>query len=88
MANPTPEAFAAAAAHAARMADALTEALEASDRDTHTPGAVVDIIDGTLRQLHQIRERSVGESRRRLDVAMERSAALLDESRQRRGPVR
>lgn len=88
MANRTREALAVAAAHAARMADALTEALYGSDRDTHTPGAVVDIIDGTLRQLHQIRERSVGESRRRLDAAMERSAALLDESRQRRGPVR
>lgn len=53
-----------------------------------TPGAVVDIIDGTMRQLHQIRERAIGESRRRLDAAMERSATLLDEIRTRRGPVR
>jgi hypothetical protein len=88
MANPTREVLAAATAHAARVAEALTEALDSSDRDTHTPGAVVDIIDGTLRQLHQIRERAVGESRRRLDAAMERSAALLDELRTRRGPVR
>ena len=88
MANSTRDALAAAAAHAGRMADALTDALNSSDRDTHTPGAVVDIIDGTLRQPHQIRERAVGESRRRLDAAMERSAALLDELRTRRGPVR
>lgn len=88
MANPTREVLAAASAHAARVVDALSEALDSSDRDTHTPGAVVDIIDGTLRELHQIRERAVGESRRRLDAAMGRSAALLDELRARRGPVR
>jgi ABC-type transporter Mla subunit MlaD len=88
MANSTGEVLAAASAHAACLADALTEALEGSDRDTHAPGAVVDVIDGTLRQLHQIRERAVGESRRRFDAAMERSAALLDELRTRRGPVR
>jgi hypothetical protein len=89
MADPNREALAAASAHAACVADALTDALDGSDtRDTRTPGAVVDIIDGTLRQLHQIRERAVGESRRRLDAAMERSAALLDELHQRRGPVR
>ena len=88
MAKSTREALAAASAHAACVAEALTEALDGSDRDTHAPGAVVDIIDGTLRQLHQIRERAVGESRRRLDAAMERSAALLDELRERRGPVR
>ncbi len=88
MTNPTREALAVASAHAAGVAGAVTEALDGSDRDTHTPGAVIDIIDGTLRQLHQIRERAVGESRRRLDAAMERSAALLDELRTRRGPVR
>lgn len=59
-----------------------------SGRDTHTPDEVVDIIDGTLCRLHQIRERAVGDSRRRLDAAMERTAALLDELRTRRGPVR
>ena len=65
MANPSREALAAAATHAAHVADALTAALDSSNPDTHTPGAVVDINDGTLRQLHQIRERAVGESRRR-----------------------
>jgi hypothetical protein len=30
----------------------------------------------------------VGESRRRLDAAMERSAVLLEKRRERRGPVR
>jgi hypothetical protein len=88
MANSPGETLAAASVHAACLADALSEALASSGRDTHTPREVVDIIDGTLRQLHQIRDRAVGESRRRLDAAMERSAALLDEFRECRGPVR
>jgi hypothetical protein len=74
--------------HATCLADALSDALASSGRDTHTPGEVVDIIDGALRELHQIRERAVIESRRRLDAAMERSAELLDELTSRRGPVR
>ena len=88
MADSRRETLAAASAHAACLADARNEALSNSGRDTHTPGEVVGIIDGTLRPLHQIRERAVGESRPRLDAAMERSAARLDELRTRRGPVR
>lgn len=88
MANPTRAALEVASVHAAQLADVLSDALAGSGRDTHTPGEVVGIIDETLRQLHQIRERAIGESRRRLDAAMERSAALLDELCKRRGPVR
>ncbi|MDQ3974567.1 MAG: hypothetical protein M3276_09605 [Actinomycetota bacterium] len=62
MENPPRKMLAVASVHAACLADALSEALASSARDTQTPGAVVDIIDGTLRQLHQIRERAVGES--------------------------
>lgn len=68
-----------ASIHAADLAGALSEVLASSGHDTHAPAEVVDIIDETLRQLRQIRERSIGESRRRLGAAMERSAALLDE---------
>lgn len=88
MANPTQKSLEVASVHAARLADALRDALASSGRDTRTPGEVVGLIDDTLRQLHQIRERAVGESRRRLDAAMERSASLLDELRKGRGPVR
>ena len=87
MGNPTP-AVGAASVHAAHLVEALSEALASSVRDTKAPAEVVDIIDKTLRQLHGIREQAIGESRRRFDAAMERSAALLDESRKRRGPVR
>lgn len=88
MANPTQRSLEVASVHAACLADALRDALASSGRDTvGTPGEVVGLIDETLRQLHQIRERAAGESRRRLDAAMERSAALLDELRKRRGPV-
>ena len=87
MANPTRAALAVTSVHATCLADALSEALASSGRDTHTPGEVVDIIDEALRQLHQIRERAVTESRRRLDAAMERSAVLLDELDRRRRPV-
>ncbi len=79
MANTTRAVLAVASVHAADLAGALSEALAGSGHDTDTPAEVVDIIDDTLRQLHQIRERAIGESRRRLDAAMERSAALLDE---------
>jgi hypothetical protein len=41
----------------------------------------VAIIDDTLRELHQIRERAVVDSRCRLDAAMARSAALLSKAR-------
>lgn len=58
MANRTRAALAVASVHTANLVDAVTEALAISDRDTQTPGEVVDIIDGTLRQLHLIRERS------------------------------
>lgn len=88
MANSPRETLAAASVHAACLAEALSDALASSGRDTRTPGEVADIIDATLPQLHQIRERAVGESRRRLDAAMERSATLLDELRKPRGPVR
>jgi hypothetical protein len=88
MANPTRAALVVASVSAADLAGALSEALASSGRDTHAPAEVVDIIDETLRQLHQLRERAMGESRRRLDAAMERSAALLDERYKRRGPAR
>jgi hypothetical protein len=88
MANPTRAALAVASVHATCLTDALSDALARSGRDTHTPGEVVDVVDGALRELHQVRERAVIESRRRLDAAMERSAALLDELNSRRGPVR
>jgi hypothetical protein len=88
MANPPREPLTVASHQAACLADALSDALASSGRDTHTPGEVVDIIDVTLHQLHQIRERAVDESRHRLDAAMERSAELLNDVRTRRGPVR
>jgi hypothetical protein len=90
MANTTQAqaALEVAAVHAADLTGALRKALARSGHDTHTPAEVVAIIDDTLRQLHQIRERAVGESRRRFDAAMERSAALLDELGKRGGPVR
>ena len=75
MANPTRAALAVASVHATCLAEALSEALASSGRDTNTPAEVVDIIDEALRELHEIRERSVIESRRHLDAAMERSAA-------------
>ena len=78
MANLTRAALAVASVHATCLAEALSEALASSGRATHTPAEVVDIIDEALRELHEIRERSVIESRRRFDAAMERSAALLD----------
>ena len=78
MSNTTRAALAVASIHAADLAGALTEALSGSDeRDTATPGEVVGLIDDTLRQLYKIRERAVGENRRRFDAAMRRSAELL-----------
>jgi hypothetical protein len=74
--------------HAANLAESLMEALDGSGHDTHTPAEVADIIDRTLRVLHQIRARTVGESRRRLDAAMQRSEQLLKDAGKRRGPVR
>jgi hypothetical protein len=80
MAN-TRAVLAAASIHAADLAGALSEALARSGEDTATPGEVVAIIDDTLRELHQIRERAVVDSRCRLDAAMARSAALLSKAR-------
>lgn len=79
MANTPRAALASASTHSADLAGALSEALASSGQGTGTPGEVVEIIDDTLRQLPQIRQRAVSESRRRFDAAMERSAALLDE---------
>jgi hypothetical protein len=73
----TRAALADATAHAAGLADALDEALTGSGDDTHLPHEVAGIIDTTMRELHRIRSRAVDESRRRMDAAMARSAALL-----------
>ena len=88
MVHPTRAALTRASVHAATLAEALGEALAGSGDDTHTPAEVVAIIDRTLRELHEIRARAVGESRRRLDAAMQRSEQLLKDARKRRGPVR
>jgi len=88
MAHPTRAALTMASVHAANLAEALSEALAGSGDDTHTPAEVVAIIDRTLRELHQIRAHAVGESRRRLDAAMQRSEQLLKDLGRRRGPVR
>lgn len=73
---------------AANLAEALSEALAGSGHDTRTPAVVLGTIDKTLREMHQIRARAVGESRRRLDAAMTRSEQLLQDPGKRRGPVR
>lgn len=88
MAQSTQAALTRASVHAANLAEALSEALEGSGHDTRMPVEVVDIIDQTLRELHQIRARAVGESRRRFDAAMQRSDQLLKDRGQRRGPLR
>lgn len=88
MTHPPREALMLASVHAANLAGALSEALAGSGRDTHTPAEVVDIIDQTLRQLHEIRERAVDESHRRLDAAMQRSERLLEDAAKRRGRAR
>ena len=77
MANTTRAALDLASICAADLVGSLSKALDSSGRDTATPGEVVAIIDDSLRQLYKIRERAIGESRRRLDAAMERSATLL-----------
>ena len=88
MAHPTRAALTRASVHAPNLAEALSEALAGSGDDTHTPAEVVATIDRTLRELHQIRAHAVGESRRRLDAAMQRSEQLLKDLDRRRGPVR
>ena len=57
MAHRTQAALMRASAHAAKLAWALGEALAGSADDTRTPARVVDIIDQTLRELHQVRAR-------------------------------
>ena len=84
MTNTNRAALAVASIHAAHLAGALNEALASSGNDTGAPREVVTIIDDALRELHRIRERAVGESRRRLDVAIARSAALLGKARSAR----
>lgn len=88
MAQSTRAALTRASVHAANLAEVLSEALDGSGHDTRTPAEVVDIIDQALRELHQIRARAVGESRRRFDAAMQRSEQLLKDPGRRRGPVR
>ncbi len=88
MAHPTRAALARASVHAANLVEALSGALAGSGYDTHTPAEVADIVDRTLRELHQIAAHAVGESRRRFDAAMQRSQQLLKDLGNRRGPVR
>src|SRR5688572_8160755 len=84
MANTTRAALATASIHAVNLAAALSEALDSSGDHTATPREVADIIDDALRELHQIRQRAVAESRRRHDAAMARSAELLQKGRRAR----
>ncbi len=88
MSNPTRAALAAVSVQAGDLAEVLSHALVSSGHDTSVPGEVVAIIDQTLHELHQIRDRAIVESRRRLDAAMARSAALLEQARTTRGLVR
>ncbi len=71
MTNNTRAALELASIRAAELVGALSKALDSSGRDTATPGEVVAIVDDTLRQLHKTREGAIGESRRRLDAAMD-----------------
>lgn len=59
------------------LADVLGALYDGGVRDTAAPGQVVAFLDGATRLLHEVRQAAVGESRRRLDAAMKRSAELL-----------
>jgi hypothetical protein len=80
----TRAALSDAATCAAGLVAALDEALAVSGDDTHAPRQVGEVIDATLRELHRVRNRAVGESRQRMDAAMTRSAALLRDRRRSR----
>ena len=80
--------MAAASVQAGDLAEAQSQALASSGPDTRVPGEVVAVIDQTLHERHRIRDGAIVESRRQLDAAMERLAALLDQARKTRGLVR